>query len=134
LVKKQKLFSDINAYISGDIDKGLFIITGKLVQGVKMEIAEKAIDQELDKLINERVNDFELNKTKNKIEATMLFSEMNVLDKAMNLAYYEVLGNVSDINRQIELYNLVTPENVNKLSNTIFNKNNCSTLYYLAKK
>ncbi len=133
LVKKQKLFSDINAYISGDIDKGLFVITGKLVEGVKMENAEKAIDIELDKLINTRVNDFELNKTKNKIEATMVFAEMSVLDKAMNIAYYEILGNAADMNKQIDLYNQVSSEKICEQSNVIFNKNNCSTLYYLAK-
>lgn len=133
LVKKQKLFSDINAYISGDIDKGLFIITGKLVEGVEMENAEKAIDFELEKLKNSKVEEFELNKTKNKIEATMVFSEMNVLDKAMNLAYYEVLGNAAEMNRQIERYNQVTQEKICKQAEIIFNKNNCSTLYYKAK-
>lgn len=133
LVKKQKLFSEINAYISGDMDKGLFIITGNLVQGVKIENAEKAIEIELDKLINTKINEFELNKTKNKIEATTVFAEMSVVDKAMNLAYYEILGNAADINNQIEFYGLVTPEKISEQANILFNKNNCSTLYYLAK-
>jgi len=133
LVKKQKLFIDINAYISGDIDKGLFIITGRLVQGVNMEKAENAINLELDKLINLKVKDFELNKIKNKIEATMVFAEINILDKAMNMAYYEILGNASDMNKQIELYNLVTSEKICEQADIMFNKNNCSTLYYLAK-
>jgi zinc protease len=133
LVKKQKLFSDINAYVSGDIDKGLFIVTGKLVKDVQMETAEKAIIIELEKIIHTEIPDFELTKTKNKIEATMVFAEMSVLDKAMNLAYYELLGNASEINRQIEFYQMVTSSKINETANTLFNPDNCSTLYYLAK-
>jgi zinc protease len=133
LVKKQKLFSDINAYVSGDIDKGLFIVSGKLVQGVKMETAEKAVNIELEKIISTGIPEFELTKTKNKIEATMVFAEMSVLDKAMNLAYYELLGNASDINRQNELYQMVTSENINETAYNLFNPDNCSTLYYMSK-
>ena len=98
-----------------------------------MEKAENAINLELDKLIYLKVKDFELNKIKNKIEATMVFAEINILDKAMNMAYYEILGNASDMNKQIELYNLVTSEKICEQADIMFNKNNCSTLYYLAK-
>jgi len=133
LVKNQKLFIDINAYVTGDIDKGLFIISGKLVQGVKMEMAELAIKTELDKLITGKLIDEELEKTRNKIESTIVFAEMNVLDKAMNLAYYELLGNASAINEQTYFYSLVTTEKVKQQAEIIFNENNCSTLYYLAK-
>ncbi len=49
LVKKQKIFSEINAYLTGDFHKGLFVISANLIKGVKIEEAEAAINYELEK-------------------------------------------------------------------------------------
>ena len=108
LIKKKKMFSDINAFISGDIDKGRFIVTGKLMNGVKMEDAEQAIDEELKKISEELVSDEEYEKVLNKIEAGLVFSKLSVLNKAMNLAYYEMLGDAGMFNRELENYGSVT--------------------------
>ncbi|MFA6925123.1 MAG: pitrilysin family protein [Bacteroidales bacterium] len=133
LVKEKKLFSEINAYLSGDIDEGLFIISGKLVGGVKMEYAENLIKEELDKISTEFVKEKELQKVKNKIEANLVFSEMNILDKAMNLAYCELLGDANLFNDEIKKYLSVTKQHIKKTAQTIFKESNCSTLYYLSK-
>ena len=53
LIKKRQLFSELNAFISGDTDAGLFVVTGKLMKGTGFETAEKAIDDELYKMCNE---------------------------------------------------------------------------------
>lgn len=132
LVKEKRLFSDIHAYISGDIDSGLFIITGKLIKNVKMEDAEKSILEELEKVKETLVRDEELQKVKNKIESTLEFSEVNILDKAMNLAYSELLGNADMINREKENYHAVTNEQIRKTARKVFSAENCSTLYYFA--
>jgi len=132
LVKERQVFSKINAYISGDIDNGLFIFTGKLANGIKMEEAENALNVEIEKMKTEEVSKDELQKVKNKIESTIEFSEINVLDKAMNLAYSELLGDADLINQEIGLYNKVTKEDIQKVAFKIFNNNNCSTLYYYA--
>jgi zinc protease len=133
LVKKKRLFSELNAYVTGDFDKGLFVVSGKLSTGVKIEDAEKAIDEELEKLRKELVGETELAKVKNKIESTLVFSEMEVLNKAMNLAVSELLGDANLINREVELYAAVTAEDVRAQSKKVFDKDNCSTLYYLKK-
>ncbi|MFZ4401552.1 MAG: M16 family metallopeptidase [Bacteroidales bacterium] len=133
LVKKQKLFSEVNAYLSGDIDNGLFIISGKLNNGITMELAEQAIDNEIDKLKNNFVEVDELQKVKNKAESLMIFSQMKTNDKAMNLAYFELLGDANMINTEIENYRNVTQENVKALAIKTFIKSNCSKLYYLKK-
>ena len=104
LVKEQRLFSEIHAYISGDIDAGLFVINGKLIENVKMEAAEQAIKEELDKLKASLATEVEIQKVKNKIESTLQFSEINILDKAMNLAYAELLGDANHINEEINKY------------------------------
>jgi predicted Zn-dependent peptidase len=134
LVKKQKLFSEINAYLSGDLDKGLFIVTGKLVKGIKMDKAEKAIIDELDKIKSTEVKANELKKVQNKVESTLVFSEMNVLNKAMNLAFAELLGNAELVNEEICHYQAVNPSMIKEQANNIFRNTNCSTLYYFSKK
>lgn len=133
LVKKKRLFSELNAYVTGDFDKGLFVISGKLISGVKIEDAEKAVEEELEKLKRDLVDEAELTKVKNKIESTLVFSEMEVLNKAMNLAVSELLGDANLINREVELYAAVTAEHVRQESRKVFSPANCSTLYYRKK-
>jgi predicted Zn-dependent peptidase len=132
LVKSQKLFSEINAHSTGSTDPGLFIIEGKPVKGVSMEDAEAAIWTEIEKFKNELVPVDELTKVKNKIESTMVFSEMSLLDKAMNLAMFELLSNASELNKETSKYLAVSAEDIQKRAKSIFRKDNCTTLYYLA--
>jgi predicted Zn-dependent peptidase len=133
LVKNQRLFTDINAFISGDIETGLFVITGKLVKGIKMDEAEHALQLEIEKICNHTIEEMELQKVKNRVEALMEFSEMRVLDKAMNLAYYELLGDAGMANDLVNRYASVTVADVASEANKIFRPKNCSTLYYFAK-
>jgi zinc protease len=132
LVKEQRLFSEIHAYISGDIDEGLFVINGKLIENVKMETAQQAIRGELDKLKVSLAKEEEIQKVKNKIESTLQFSEINILDKAMNLAYSELLGDANHINEEINKYQAVTGEDILRSAQEVFRTDNCSTLYYYA--
>ena len=132
LLKEQQLFSDINAYMSGSIDEGLFIVEGKLIAGVDKEVAEQAIWKELEKISAELVSELELTKVKNKSESIMAFSEMNLLDKAMNLAYYELLGDADLLNTEMDKYTLITAEQIKVAAKSTFVKEKSSTLYYLA--
>lgn len=134
LLKEQKLFSDINAYISSSLDPGLFIVEGKLVEGITTETAEKAIWAELEKLKAELVSDNELTKVKNKVESVLVFSEMSLLDKAMNLAYYELLGDAALLNQETEEFLKVKAEDIKRISNETFQPNSSSTLYYLTEE
>jgi len=134
LIKKQRLFSEINAWITGDIDEGLFIISGKLVSGVAMDKAEAAIVLELEKLQKETINKRELQKVKNKMESMIVFSEMKVLEKAIGLAYAELMGDASLYNEEMEHYMAVSAEDLRRVAQRIFIPENCSAVYYLAKK
>ncbi len=132
LLKDKKLFSDINAYLTGSLDAGLFVVEGKPVPGVSMEQAEAAIWEELERLCTEPVPESELTKVKNKMESTMVFSEMSLLDKAMNLAYFELLGDADLLNSEIQKYLDVTAEQIQAQARQIFRRENSSTLHYLA--
>ncbi len=134
LVKEQKLFSSIDAYHFDHLDKGLLGISGKLVKGVKMETADEAIQNEIEKIKQSPIHEDELEKVKNKIESEQIFSETNVLNKAMNLAYAELLGDASLVNEELNKYREVTANDILKISNKILTTNNCSTLYYFSKK
>ncbi len=133
LVKNQRLFSDISAFVSGDIEAGLFVVTGKLMKGVTMEQAEKALQVEIDKICTQEIEEEELQKVKNRVEAMMEFSEMRVLNKAMNLAYYELLGDAGQVNDLIMKYASVKASEITAEAKRIFRPENSSTLYYIAK-
>jgi zinc protease len=130
LVKELQLFSSINGYINGDVDPGLFMITGDINQGVTFEQAEKAIRRELDLMMNELVAFEELKKVQNKVEANLIYSEISILNKAMNLAYFEMLGNADLINREPEKYQAVTPQDIRNVAKKLFQPTNCSVLKF----
>ncbi|HEY0244635.1 MAG TPA: insulinase family protein, partial [Mucilaginibacter sp.] len=134
LVKDKQLFSEVHAYVFGSLDKGMFVLEGKPLAGVTVEQAEAALWDEVGKLKEQEVPIDELTKVKNKTESTMIFSEMSLLDKAMNLAYYELLGDAEKLNHETEKYLAVTPEQIKAEANKLFRKDNSSTLIYLAEE
>jgi len=133
LVKEKKLFSNIECYHFGTVDKGLLTIEGKLVKGVKMEDAEAAIEEELEKLKREGITEKELTKVKNKTESAIAFEDMSVMTRCNNLAFYELLGDASLFNRDREKYFSVTVDDVLQYSRRYFDVNNSSTLCYYSK-
>jgi predicted Zn-dependent peptidase len=134
LVKKQNLFSNIDAFISGDIDEGLFIITGRLNTDTTFEVAEKAILNELEQLKIVGVEKYELDKVKNRVESTFTFGLTSATEKAMNLCSYELLGDANLINTTVDSYRQVSSDNIKRVAMSLFTKENSSTLYYKAEK
>ncbi|MDB5139588.1 MAG: Peptidase inactive domain protein [Mucilaginibacter sp.] len=134
LVKEKQLFSEVHAYMTGSLDKGIFAFEGKPLENVSIETAEAAIWEELEKIKMEKVPADELTKVKNKIESTTIFSEMALLDKAMNLASFELLGDADLINHETEKFLAVTAGEIKELANQLFRKDNSTTLIYLAEK
>jgi len=132
LVKEQQLFSNIECYHFGSTDAGLLTIEGKLVKGVKMEDADKAIEAELEKIKNTLVDEKELQKVKNKTEAALAFEDMTIMNRASSLATYELLGNAGLINEELNKYQSITREQMRGYAQQIFDENNCSTLFYYA--
>jgi len=130
LVKNKRIFSEINAYISGDIEPGLLIVEGKLMPGISMEQADESIWIALDEMKTDIVPVREMQKNINKLVSAFVFGEMSLLNKAMNLAYYELLGDANLINVELEQYQQITVEAIQAYAKQIFRKENCATLYY----
>ncbi|RXK60796.1 insulinase family protein [Lacibacter luteus] len=133
LVKGKKLFSSIECYHFGSVDNGLLTIEGKLVKGVKIEDAEAAVNEEVQKMTEQLVDEKELQKVINKTESTILFEDMSVMSRANSLAYYELLGDAELMNTELSKYQSITAEEVLAESKKIFDERNSNTLYYLSK-
>lgn len=134
LLKEQKLFSQIDAYVTGNIDPGLLIIEGKIADGVNIKDAEAAVWKELEILKAEKISEQELQKLKNKIESTLVFSEASVLNKAINLAFFELLGDPNIINEEVTYYQKLSTEDIHRVANQILTRENCSELFYLTQE
>lgn len=134
LIKKNPVFSSLDAYISGSIEPGLFVFSGKPSENISLTEAENAVQYEIENLLKNGISERELQKVKNKIESKFVFSETDVLNKAMDLAYYELIEDAEILNRETEKYNKVTIENISDTAKKIFKEENSNTLYYNAKK
>ena len=134
LVKERRLLSSVNAYVTGDVDPGLFVFTGQLLPGVTPGEAEAAFREEIETLQTASAAAREIEKVKNKFEANTLFGELNVMNKAMNLGFYEMLGDLALINREVGLYRAVGDDDIRSFSSRTFRPENSSTLIYNTKK
>ena len=134
LVKGQQLFNSISASVSGSVEPGLLIIQGKLNEGVALDEANAAIEKINQELMETLVAEEELNKVKNQAETTIIFSEIELLNRAMNLAYSKLLGDANLVNEEGNKVQAVTPADIMRCAKQVLDPNNCSTLLYKAKK
>ncbi len=133
LVQQQRRLSRFNAHITGDLDPGLFVFTGQLLPGIAPEQVEEAFRGEIRSLEQGEATPYEIEKVKNKFEANTLFGEINVMNKAMNLGFYEMLGDLGLINREVALYRAVDNEAIRDFCRRTFREENASTLIYKAR-
>ncbi|WP_300813797.1 pitrilysin family protein [uncultured Bacteroides sp.] len=130
LVKERKIFSSIDAYISGTRDAGLLHVSGKPAAGISLEQAEEAVRRELEDLMRNSVGTQELEKVKNKFESTQIFGNINYLNVATNLAWFELTGQAEDIDREVERYRSVSPEHLRDVAARAFRPENGVVLHY----
>ncbi|MCB0819736.1 MAG: insulinase family protein [Bacteroidetes bacterium] len=133
LVKEKQLFSSISAYVTGNIDPGLLVIQGKVNPGVDIHQADEAVTAVINNLLTQGITDKELEKVKNKAESTLVFEEMSILNKAMGLAFAELLGDSELVNTEIGKIRKVSAEQVMSQAKAILSPENCSTLFYRKK-
>jgi len=134
LVKEHQVFSQIDAYITGSIDEGLLQICGKPLPGISLQEAEEWVWKELELLAHTTPDENELEKVKNRYEAEQTFKSVNFLNNAINMAYFELISRAEDMNDEISRYRSVSPEDIRNVAGKVFRKENCSILYYFARK
>lgn len=134
LVREKKLFSEINAYLTADIDPGLIIIQGKLMKGVDIQKADKAIYEVIYGIPGSNGIKEEMEKVKNKFESSTVFSNTSILNKAANLSFFELLGNPDMVNNEIDAYWKVDSKMVSEAIMKYFKPSNCSTINYITSR
>ncbi len=130
LVKESKLFVEAHAYITSNIDPGILVMEGKLHNGVSFEEAENAIWKIVEELRTDGIADRELQKVKNKIESHIRFSQSGILNRAMDLCYFELLGDIELINTEADKYGSVSADEIIEALNKYVQKDKASVLHY----
>lgn len=134
LVREKKLFSEINAYLTADIDPGLLIVQGKLMKGVDIRHAEDSVNEVINSLQTGNEIKDEMEKVKNKFESSTVFSNTSILNKAANLSFFELLGDPGLINKEVDAYRNVSQQMVIETVRRYFIPSNCSTINYLSTR
>jgi predicted Zn-dependent peptidase len=134
LVREKKLFSEINAYLTADIDPGLIIVQGKLMKGVDISHANESVTEVIEGLLKENDIKNEMEKVKNKFESSTVFANTSILNKAANLSFFELLGNPGLINKEVDAYRNVSFDMIINALRKYFVPSNCSTINYLSTR
>lgn len=134
LKKEQQLVADIAVYITGSLDEGLLVVSGKLNDGVSFEQFDEALWKEVEKITSHELNSTELERIMIKIRTSKEFQEQGLLNVAMNLCTYELLGDANGINLEGEAYQKISTEDILRCAKSTLTKENCSVLTVKADK
>ena len=130
LVKNGKIFASIGAYITGSVDPGLLVFSGKMEQGLSAQEAEQALDGVLKNFLQEEILDTSLQKIKNQSEAMKTYESIQLLNRAMNLAYYAHLGDPQLYWQEFEQKASCTSAQLASWSKRLLQEDQASVLYY----
>ncbi len=130
LVNEQKLFTDISASVMGTTDEGLFLISGRPVEGVSIEDADAALCSYLYGFKPDNNFSHDLEKVQNRAESVLLNNEIKIDDRATNLAVGETISNVEYFLDERQHYFDVTEEQMLRLISEMLTEKRSNTLYY----
>lgn len=133
LVKEKEIFTSISSYVTGSIDPGLLVISGRVKNGIKLSDAEAEVNLLVDELMRDGVREEELEKVKNQAYATLEFGEVEVMNRAMNLAFAKLSGDAGLVNREGSLFAAVTSDDITEAACQILAESNSNVMYYHSK-
>jgi predicted Zn-dependent peptidase len=133
LKKEKQLVSEITSYITGSLDEGLLVVSGKLNDGIDFETFDAEFWNFLQDVRSKEISTLELDRLKIKIRTAREFQEQGLLNRAMNLCFFELLGDANGVNEEHFIYQAVTPEMLKLVANEILLKENCSVLKIKSK-
>ena len=127
-------FTEVDASIIGSDEPGFMMLNCKLTENDDASInkAESLIMNEVQRLVDGEVSDYELTRTINRFESNFMFSSMGFMAKAQSLANY-VMHN-EDVNDVVNRYRKVTIEDIARVAREIFVLEKSSTLIYRPQK
>jgi len=134
IVDEQQKAIFVGAFPFPTEDPGMALMFGVTNMGVAINDLETAIDKEVEKVQTELISEEEFQKLKNQIENDMTTQNSKVEGIAENLANYAVYyGDANLINTEIDRYLKVTREDIKRVANEYFRKDNRVVLHYLPK-
>lgn len=134
LVKEQELFSNISMSVTASTDTGLYFMQGTVKEGVDVATAEAAIWQVLEAQQMAGISAETLTKTKNQYLTANVFENAELLNRAMNLAYYAINDRADDVDKEADLVSAVTEEQVNRLIRTELITSKVNLMRYLSQQ
>jgi zinc protease len=133
LVKEKEVFTSISSFTMGTLDPGMMIISGRVKEGINLEEAEEQVSEVLNTLLEKGLAEDELQKVKNQAQTMQEFEKVEVINRAMNLAFAALSGNADLVNQEADLIESVTSEEAIEIGKKIFDENNSNVLYYNSK-
>jgi zinc protease len=134
LVQEKELFTSISSFVTGTIDPGMFVISGRVRDGISLEQAEKEVDAIVSHILKEGIKEEELEKVKNQAESSLEFGEVEVMNRAMNLAFSALSGDANLVNEEKEKIKAVTKKDMYEVAHQVLREENSSVIYYRSKK
>jgi len=133
LIHEKEIFTSLSAFVTSTIDPGLLVVNGRVKDGISLEQAEAEVDEVLDELVTSGVSELELEKVKNQAQSTLEFGEVELMNRAMNIAFASLSGDASLVNKESAQIQQVTTEDIHQAARKTFTEDNSSVLYYHAK-
>ena len=134
LVRREGLFSSVDACITGDAGPGLMVLSGKLADGVSLDQGADALRREVRLLADEGPTEYELQKVQNKYENTFVYSQYKAADRALSLCYYTWLGDTDLVNREPQEYRRVTVDDIRRAAREVFRQERENRLDYESER
>ncbi|MFM8835087.1 MAG: M16 family metallopeptidase [Cytophagales bacterium] len=131
LVKDREIFTSISSFVMGTIDPGMLVVSGRVKEGISLQQAEAEVDAVIADF-KATVSERELDKVKNQALATLEFGEVEVLNRAMNLAFASLSGDAGLINQEGDIISSIQLHNVQQVANDVLREENASVMYYQA--
>lgn len=132
LVKEKEIFTSVSAFVMGTVDPGLFVVNGRLKEGVALEKAEEEVTRVFEKVLQDGIEENELQKVKNQSIATIEFGEVEVMNRAMNLAFASLSGDAGLVNKEVGIIEKISAEEIHRVAKEILREENSSVMYYQA--
>ena len=134
LVKNGKIFASVGGYITGSVDPGLLVFSGKMESGISAQEAEKALDEVIGEFLENEISERDLQKIKNQGEAMKTYESVQLLNRAMNLAYFAHLGDPELYWREFEEKSKIGAPQIKSWASQLLAENQASVLYYQSIK
>ena len=130
LVKEKEIFTSISSFLTSTVDPGLLVISGRVKDGIALSDAETEVENIVGSIRDYELEIDELNKVKNQAESILEFSEVEVINRAMNLAFAKLSGEADLVNKEAKNIEMVTTDDIRRVSQQIFREENSNVLFY----